>query len=101
MKFARSVQFQIKSGKEQEFSKLFEGDVLPMLRKQTGFKEELTLVDGTNAVGISFWDDRANANTYAEKTYPRVLETLGPVLEGTPRVETYRIGLNTMRPAIA
>ena len=45
MRFARNVHFQIKNGKEQEFAGLFEKDVLPMLRKQNGFLEEVTLVN--------------------------------------------------------
>ena len=38
MRYARNVHFQIKSGKEQEFAGLFEKDVVPMLRKQNGFR---------------------------------------------------------------
>ncbi len=96
MKFARNVHFQIKNGKEQEFNKVFETDILPMLRKQPGFKEELTLVDGHRAVGISLWDERRNAEAYQTSTFPRVVEKLTPVIEGTPRVETYQIGMTTL-----
>ncbi len=96
MKFARNVHFNIKNGKEQEFSRLFENDVLPMLRKQSGFKEELTLLDGNRAVGISLWKDRDSADAYVVKTYPRILEKLTPVIEGTPRVETYTVGMTTI-----
>ncbi len=96
MKFARNVHFQIKNGKEQEFNKVFEADVLPMLRKQPGFKEELTLVDGNRAVGISLWDERRNAETYHTSTFPRVMEKLAPVIDGTPRVENYQIGMTTL-----
>lgn len=97
MKFARNVHFQIKSGKEKEFNRLFEADVLPMLRKQTGFKQELTLVDGNRAVGISLWDDRGSAETYQASTYPKIVEKLTPVIEGTPRVENYVIGMTTIQ----
>ncbi len=96
MKFARNVHFQIKNGKEQEFTRVFETDVLPMLRKQNGFKEELTLVDGNRGVGISLWADRGSAEAYQSATFPRVLEKLGPVIEGTPRVENYQIGMTTL-----
>ena len=58
MKFARNVHFQIKNGKEQEFTTLFEKEALPMLRKQKGFLEALTLVNKDGAIGISIWDDR-------------------------------------------
>jgi quinol monooxygenase YgiN len=89
MRFARNVQFQIKNGKEQEFASLFEKEVLPMLRRQNGFQQELTLVNPRGAVGISLWDDRKCAETYLTETYPQVLAKLTPFLEGTPTVETY------------
>ena len=89
MRFARNVHFQIKSGKEQEFASLFEKDVLPMLRKQSGFLEEVTLVNPKGAHSISLWDNRQNADTYQTATYPQVLAKLTPVIEGTPTIETY------------
>ena len=89
MRFARNVHFQIKNGKEQEFASLFEKDVLPMLRKQNGFVEELTLVNPKGAFAISLWDNRQSADTYQTGTYPQVLAKLTTVIDGTPTIETY------------
>ena len=96
MKFARNVHFQIKNGKEQEFKTLFEKEALPMLRKQTGFLEALTLVNKDGAIGISIWDDRKNAEAYQLSTYPTFVEKLQPLLVGTPRLETYEVGVTTL-----
>ena len=89
MKFAREVHFQIKSGKETEFNNLFEKEVLPILRKQNGFQEEVTLVNPNGANCISLWNNRQNAETYSTATYPQVLAKLTPVIVGTPTVNTY------------
>ena len=89
MRYARNVQFRIKSGKEQEFNGLFEKEVLPMLRKQSGFLEEVTMVNPKGAHAISLWDDRKSADVYQTTTYPQVLAKLTTVIEGTPTVETY------------
>ncbi len=89
MRFARNVQFKIKNGKEQEFAGLFEKDVLPLLRKQDGFREELTMVSPKGAHAISLWDDRKSAEAYQTAGYPKVLAKLAPVIEGTPTVEIY------------
>ncbi|HLN93371.1 MAG TPA: hypothetical protein VK389_05880 [Thermoanaerobaculia bacterium] len=91
MKFAREVHFQLKGGKEKEFSDLFEKEILPILRKQNGFLEEVTLVNPKGAVGISLWDNRLHAETYVKAGYPQVLAKLTPVITGTPTVETYEI----------
>jgi quinol monooxygenase YgiN len=89
MRFARNIHFQIKKGKEQEFAGLFAKEVLPMLRKQEGFLQEVTLVNPKGAHAISLWDDRKSAETYQSATYPQVLAKLTPFLEGTPTLETY------------
>jgi len=89
MRFARNVEFRIKNGKEVEFNNLFEKEVLPILRKQDGFQEEVTLVNPKGAHFISLWDNHKNAKTYETETYPQVLAKLTPFIEGTPNVETY------------
>ena len=75
--------------KKTEFNNLFEKEVLPILRKQNGFQEEVTLVGLKGADCISLWDNRKNAETYGTATYPQILAKLSPVIDGTPKVETY------------
>lgn len=97
MRYARNVHFRIKVGKEQEFNTLFEKEVLPILRKQAGFQEEVTLVNKRGALGISLWNDRKSAETYQTAAYPQVLAKLNPVIEGTPTVETYETASSYLR----
>jgi quinol monooxygenase YgiN len=89
MRFARNVQFRIKGGKETEFNKLFEKEVVPILRKQDGFLEEVTLIGAKGANFISLWDNRKHAETYDTATYPQILAKLTPFIEGSPKVETF------------
>ncbi|MDQ6801538.1 MAG: hypothetical protein M3041_11935 [Acidobacteriota bacterium] len=96
MKYARNVRFQIKNGKEVEFKTLFENQILPLLKKQNGFRDEVTLTGSDHRVAISLWDDRASAEKYASAVYPQVIETLKPVLDGTPTVSLYEIGATTL-----
>ena len=58
--FARSVSFHLKPGRVADFTKLLDKDIIPMLRKQKGFQDEIAFVtpDGTDAVGISVWDGK-------------------------------------------
>jgi quinol monooxygenase YgiN len=99
MRFARNVHLHIKSGKETEFNNLFEKEVLPMLRKQNGFLEEVTLVNPKGAHFISLWDNRKNAETYETATYPQILAKLTPFIDGTPNVETYETASSYARAA--
>jgi quinol monooxygenase YgiN len=97
MQYARNVHFQIKPGKEQEFTTLVENEVIPMLRKQSGFQNELTFVNPNGAIGISLWEDRKSAENYNTSTFPQVLAKLNPVIVGTPKVETYDVTASTLR----
>lgn len=89
MSFARNCHFTVKNGKVDEFNRLMHTEVLPLLNTEKGFRQDLTLLDGSTGMSISVWDDRVCAEAYNTKTYPEVLKKLNPVLNGTPRVETY------------
>ena len=95
--FARSVSFHLKPGRATQFTQLIDKDVIPVLRKQKGFQDELTFVapGGAVAVGISVWDLKEDAETYARGAYPGVLKTLAQVVEGTPQVQTYKVSNST------
>jgi heme-degrading monooxygenase HmoA len=97
MQFARNVHFKIKNGKEKEFTTLFENEVIPMLRKQSGFQNELTFVNPDEAIGVSLWDNRKSAEAYQASTYPQILAKLNPVIVGTPTVKTYDVTATTLR----
>ena len=101
--FARSVSFHLKPGRAAEFTQLLDKDIIPMLRKQKGFQDEIALVapGGADAVGISMWDLEENAETYARGAYAGVLKALEQVVEGTPRVQTYEVSNSTFHKIVA
>jgi len=37
------------------------------------------------------WEDRPSAEAYNTNTYPQILAKLNPMLDGTPRVETFDV----------
>lgn len=86
---ARSVRFDIATDKNEEFHKLFKNEVLPILKKQDGFKDELLLVQDQHVLAISVWNNVDSARKYESATYPQVDRTLSPVMSGRPTVETY------------
>ncbi len=87
MRYARRVDFNIKSGQEKEFTKVFESKVVPMLQKQKGFQDELVLTAGHQVTAISIWDTRLNAESYDKTAYPKVLESIKPLIEGNPKMQ--------------
>jgi hypothetical protein len=101
--FARSISMRLKPNSVAEFNRALENEILPLLRKQRGFQDELVLVssNGTDAVGISLWDQKDNAETYNRTTYPEVQKLLSKVIEGTPQVQTYDVSSSTLHKAAA
>jgi len=95
--YARNVTLHLKANTAPEFTRTLETDVLPMLRKQNGFKDEITFLapERSEAVAISLWDGKENAEAYSRDTYPQVLRTLAKVVEGTPVVESYEVSNST------
>ena len=101
--FARTVRMELKPNSVTEFTRLLEKDVIPTLRKQRGFKDEIALVptDGKEAVAISLWEEKENAESYNRSIYPEVLKTLAKVIVGTPRVDTLEVTNSTFHKIAA
>lgn len=95
--FARNVSLHLKPNVIAEFTRIIEKEIIPLLRKQKGFQDEISFVapSGLEAIGISLWDEYANAEAYSRGTYPDVLKALERVVEGTPRVQTYEVSNST------
>jgi hypothetical protein len=95
--YARNLTLHLKANTAAEFTRTVETDVLPVLRKQNGFKDEITFVAaGRNeAVAISLWDNKENADAYNRDWYPQVLKSMAQVVEGTPKLDGYEVSNST------
>ena len=95
--FARQVSMVLKASCTAQITRTIKNEVIPLLRKQKGFKDETTFVvpDGTEAIGITLWDHKENAAAYYRTTYLQVLELLARVVEGTTEVKTLEVSNST------
>ncbi|HEY6181934.1 MAG TPA: hypothetical protein VIW67_06785 [Terriglobales bacterium] len=96
--FARTLSVQLQPNKFAEFTKTVEKNILPLLRKQQGFKDELVLAmpDSVDVLAISLWDTEKNAATYDSGTYKDVLKILESMTTGTPKVVTREVINSTL-----
>jgi hypothetical protein len=101
--FARRVYMHLKPNSVAELTQRLEKDVIPLLRKQNGFQDEITFVapSGTEAFGISLWDRAENAEAYNRASYAEVTKILGKVIDGTPKVETFEVSNSTFHKIAA
>ena len=101
--FARSVTVRLKPNSVAEFNRTLEKEILPLLQKQKGFRDEISLVtsNGSDVLGISLWDHKEDAEAYNRTTYPEVQKLLAKVSEGTPQVQTYDVATSTIHKVAA
>jgi heme-degrading monooxygenase HmoA len=93
----------LKPNSVSEFTRKIEKDIIPTLRKQKGFQDEITFVapSGTEAFAISLWDRAESAEAYNRASYSEVARTLATVLEGPPQVETFNVANSTFHKIAA
>ena len=74
--FARKISIHLKSNMLSDYNRTFENEVLPLLRKQKGFKDEITLSNTGNpdVIAISFWDNKSTADAYNTNGLPGSVE---------------------------
>jgi heme-degrading monooxygenase HmoA len=101
--FVRNVTIKLKANTAPEFGRLIENEILPLLRKQPGFRDEISFVapERSEALAISFWETKENCETYERTAYPEILKIIATVVEGTPKVETLVLATSTLHKLAA
>lgn len=86
--FARNVFLRLKPNTLNEFKRVFDAEVVPLLRKQPGFRDVITfaMTGGADATVISLWETKAHAEAYSTAGYPQVVKSLEPLLDGNPKL---------------
>lgn len=100
--YTRNLRIKLRADSVQEFRRIFQHKIIPLLRTQKGFNGEivLTAAGRSEALVISFWDNQENADTYNHVAYLDVLRALSKVIDGMPVVETFELADSTL-PEIA
>ena len=102
--FARHVSMHLKPNTRAEFAQTIEKEIIPLLRKQHGFQDEVAFVtegSGTEVVAISLWDKKEDAEAYLRGGYPEVLKALAKVVDGTPEVRNFEVAHSTLQKTAA
>jgi hypothetical protein len=95
--YARNVRIKLKANRVPELTRILEKEIIPLLRKQEGFQNEMLLIapQRNEAIAISFWDKQVHAEAYNHIAYLDVLRNLSKVVEEMPIVETFEVASST------
>ena len=101
--YARSLSVKLTPNGKAEFINKLESEIIPLLRRQKGFQDELTLVapGGSEALAVSLWDSKDSAETYHRGAFAEVSKLLSKLIDGTPQVKTYDVANSTMHKIAA
>src|SRR4026208_1168397 len=99
--FGRQVTLKLKTDSAAELTRIAEKEILPILRKQKGFRDETTFIapERSEAIVNSFWDTKADAEAYGPTAYAGVGKTLSNVIDGTPTVKNFEFASSTFQQA--
>ncbi len=92
--FARIVEFIPKVEKKDELVKAVRNEVLPILKKQTGFLEVLPFFPETKnekVIAITLWMEKRDAERYEREVFPKVEEILKPYLTTPITYKPYNV----------
>lgn len=92
--FARIVEFIPKLEKKEELVKVLRNEVLPILKKQTGFMEILPFFPETKnekVITATLWTEKRYAERYEHDAFPKVEEILQPYLTTPITFKTYNV----------
>jgi len=101
--FARSVSLHLKPNRVEELTHIIENEVIPMMRSLKGFQDKIVLVasGGLEAISLSIWDLKEDAEAYGRGTYREVVKALAKVVECASRVETREVSNSTFHKIAA
>jgi hypothetical protein len=87
----------LKANSVAEFTQKLETEIIPLLRKQNGFQDEITFVSpgGKEAFALSLWTRAEDADAYNRGSYAGVAKIMSTVIEGSPQVETFDVANST------
>jgi heme-degrading monooxygenase HmoA len=101
--FARKVTLRLKADAAGTFLQKMEEEIIPLLRKQQGFLDELTLLShgGKEIYAYSFWESSEDAERYERSAFQEVTGLLNGLVEGPVRVHSYMVANSTFHKIAA
>lgn len=100
--FGRQVTIRLKANSASELTRIADTEILPIMRKQKGFRDETTLIspERSEAIVSNFWDTKEDAEAYEVAAYREVLKILEKVIGEAPTVKNFEIARSTFRKTL-
>jgi heme-degrading monooxygenase HmoA len=87
------IDGDLKPGKKDEFLKAWNSQILPLLKKQPGFVDEILLVEESveQPRGLSFWKTREDGERYLREGFPQAKDFVQHLMQGSPNIRKFEV----------
>jgi heme-degrading monooxygenase HmoA len=88
------IDATFKADKKPEFLNYWKSEIFPTLQEQNGFVDEILLFadkDPNQGMGLSFWDNKQDAENYYRNVFPRLASAVEPFCERRPVAREYNV----------
>jgi quinol monooxygenase YgiN len=102
--FTRIVEITVRPESRDTVVNLLTNEVLPSLRKQTGFVDCIAMTGSDNSnqlLSVTLWKTQKDEESYHQNTYPRLLSLLNPHITHPPSIRTYEVVTSTVHKIAA
>lgn len=102
--FTRVVEVTTKPGKSHELANTIHEKIIPILRQQSGFLDEMVLtsdMEPNRVMAISYWKNKDDAERYEREHFGKVTELISNLLETKPVVRTFQVHTSTLHKIAA
>jgi heme-degrading monooxygenase HmoA len=94
--FTRVVAIQVRTGKSRELSRVIQDQILPILREEPGFVDEIVLhsnMEANQILALSFWETEQDAERYTHEQFPRINKLISHLVENAPVSRTFTVDI--------
>jgi len=91
--FARHVTMKLRADSLTKFVLVMENGVIPLLREQEGFLDQITLISAerVEAIVITLWDRKESEEAFNRTRNPEVISRLLEVIDRSPEVGLFEV----------
>ena len=95
--FARSITMSIKPGRARDLAEVMEIEIIPRRRREEGFQDAIILIapSGREAIDLSLWSRREDADRQGERASERVRRRLADLLDSAEPARTFQVWNST------
>lgn len=101
--FGRLFTINLKVNSAEELMRINQNTIVPLLHKQSGFRDESLHIApcGLRAISRTTWTTKAGADTYDRLCRAEILMALATVVEGKPLMEGFEFAGASFQKAFA